>query len=329
MNDRSTSSFDISILIPHHKNKELLDPLFSSLYGMDLGGKTVQFVLVDNGSSDGSVELVSQHYPDVEILSMGKNWGFAPALNRAALTVNAEWICFLNNDVRVDRLWLVNLLKGAEKTGSKCLASHILNRDGAKTQFAGGWINWFGKGFEEDTLMANEYNEWFGKNFNRNNDPKDLTLEIFFPCGGAMMIQRDLFINAGGFDDDYFMIYEDVDLGWRLRLFGHTIYLVADAYIMHDGHHSLAQESYSRKAIYYERNSLATLYKNLDDSSLSILMPLALREGIIRAKAVGGIGLPVRYSTDGFATMEGQKAFLDSLPQWKEKTSRDPTLAMC
>ncbi|MGC9327168.1 MAG: glycosyltransferase family 2 protein, partial [Candidatus Hinthialibacter sp.] len=109
------------------------------------------------------------------------------------------------------------------------------------------------------------------------------------------------------------------DLGWRLRLFGHKIYLAPDAKIMHKGHASLDQIPYRRKALYFERNSLATIYKNLSDEYLSAVLPLALREAQLRAKGTAGQGLPFRYSGDGLAILEAVQTFWDRLPEWREK----------
>ncbi len=291
----------VSVLIPHHKNPKLLTPLLKSLREMFMDEATMQTVIVDNGSNDGSTNLVRRKFPEVKVYPLGSNMGFAPALNKAAKAFDSEWLCFLNNDVRVDPDWLSNLLYAAGKMKTVCLSSHLLNWEGTQTQFAGGWVNIFGKGFESDLLQ----------------DEKPYP--VFFPCGGAMLIKRDVFLEMGGFDDDYFMIYEDIDLGWRLWLLGYSVYLVPDAYVMHKGHASLKNESYTAKAIYYERNSLATIYKNLDEDSLRFVLPLALKEVILRAKAVGGIGVPVRYSNAGTATLAGLNAFFQLLPKLRTK----------
>ncbi len=291
----------VSVFIPHHRNPKLLDPLFDSLAAMDMDPRHVEYVLVDNGSTDGSVEYVRQKYPAVKVFALGRNEGFAPALNRAAQVFESHWLCFLNNDVRVDIDWLPNLIHAAGLTEAPCLASHVLDWKGRQTQFGGGWINLFGKGFESPEIEALQ------------------PYEIFFACGCGMMIQRDVFLNAGGFDDDYFMIYEDVDFGWRLRLLGHSVYIVPDAKVMHKGHVSLDEIPYAEKALFFERNSLATLYKNLSDESLAVVLPLALREAATRARAISGYGLPFRYSPDGLAILDSLNAFYRLLPRWKEK----------
>ncbi|HQH72251.1 MAG TPA: glycosyltransferase family 2 protein [bacterium] len=291
----------VSVLIPHHRNPRLLTPLFTSLYKMDMDPAQVEFVLVDNGSTDGSAGLVRREFPAVKIFSLGRNEGFAPALNKAARAYESPWLCFLNNDVQADPDWLSNLLHAAHEIDAPCFSSHLLNWTGRQTQFAGGWINIFGKGFESHELRG----------------PRPY--EIFFPCGCGMLIRRNVFLRAGGFDDDYFMLYEDVDLGWRLRLLGYPIYLVPDARLLHRGHASLKEVPYAEKALYYERNSLATLYKNLASDSLAVVLPLAVREALYRAKGISSFDLPFRVSPDGTAILEAVRAFFAALPRWKEK----------
>jgi hypothetical protein len=134
-----------------------------------------------------------------------------------------------------------------------------------------------------------------------------------------MLIRRDLFLQMGGFDDEYFMLYEDVDLGWRLRLAGHPIFLVPQARLMHRAHASLANEAYARKAVYYERNSLATIYKNYETATLNLIFPLAVREILLRAQAVSGIGLPFRYGSDGMAMRQAVADFLANRAHWEQK----------
>lgn len=263
--------------------------------------RRVEYVLVDNGSSDGSVEFVRQRFPAVKVFALGRNEGFAPALNRAARAYDSEWLCFLNNDVRVHVDWLANLMHAAHRTDAPCFASHLMDWQGKQTQFAGGWINLFGKGFESSEVRALQ------------------PYEVFFACGCGMMIRRDVFLEAGGFDDEYFMIYEDVDFGWRLRLLGYPVYMVPDAKVMHRGHASLDEIPYPRKAIFFERNSLATLYKNLSEENLAVILPLALREAAIRARGISGMGLPFSYSPDGLAILDSMDAFFRRLPYWKEK----------
>lgn len=292
----------VTILIPHHHGKSHLKPLFRSLMAMERGDHEALIVLVDNASADGSVEYTAKRFPQVKIWTLPENRGFAPALNQAAHAFESDWLIFLNNDTRVATDWLTQLMGAVERLRATCLSSHLMDWQGKRTQFGGGWINLGGKGFESSEL---EY--------------ETSPYEVFFPCGCGMCVRRDLFIDAGGFDDDYFMIYEDVDLGWRLRLFGHSIYLVPGAKVFHRGHASLTRVDYARKAVYLERNSLATLYKNLDEANLARIFPLVQQEALLRARALTGWGLPFRSSSDGVAVLDGVAAFWERLHQWREK----------
>ncbi|MBI1388056.1 MAG: glycosyltransferase [bacterium] len=291
----------VCVCIPHHRGKHHLKPLFTSLTRMETGGADVRIAVADNASSDGSAAFAQRRFPEVEWLSFGENLGFAPALNRLARTCEADWLIFLNNDIRVESDWLVRLLEAADLTGGRCLCSRLLSWDGRDTQFAGGWINLFGKGFEDGNVVS--------------DDP----YEIFFGCGCGLMIERNLFLESGGFDDAYFMIYEDVDLGWRLRLLGHPVWMVPAAKAYHRGHASLALESFERKAVYLERNSLATIYKNYDKTTWARLMPLALRDAQLRARALASHESTRARTPDGTATLRGVRAFMENLDYWRER----------
>lgn len=290
-----------AVIIPHHQGKAHLRPLFKSLLRMDDAGVDVELMLWDNNSNDGSRELVQRKFKDVRIEGAGENLGFAPAINQAAQRSGADWLIVLNNDIHVAKDWLAQLIEAQRITQADCLSSHLLSWDGKRTQFAGGWINAFGKGFEQD-------------------EPDSLDpYEIFFPCGCGMMIRRELFLDAGGFDDAYFMIYEDVDLGWRLRLFGHEVWLAPNARVFHRGHASLDAVDFTAKAVYLERNSLATIYKNYDAANQTGIIPAALQDAARRAQSVAGAGLPYRHSSDGTAILRGIRAFIDQMPHWRER----------
>ncbi len=241
--------------------------------------------------------MLAGQFPEVDVLSLDANYGFAHALNLAAVQAHTEWIAFLNNDMRVHPRWLVDAMECAERNRVDCVASRILIWDGTRTQFAGGEINLLGKGFE----------------WSEEDCDVEAERDLLFACGGAMLIRRDLFVDAGGFDREYELIYEDVDLGWRLNLYGHKVRYAPQSRVYHRQHASLAQVDYRRKAIYYERNSLATMYKNLGAGNWAVLMPALFRLAVHRTEAL--MCLPC----DGYSHLCGVQAFFDHLPKWREK----------
>jgi glycosyl transferase family 2 len=128
--------------------------------------------------------------------------------------------------------------------------------------FIGAGVNFQGFGFHFDHGLR--------------ASPKDRSGRIFCPCGGAMLIRRDVFLEVGGFDGDYFSFYEDTDLGWRLNLFGHTVWYASDAIVFHRHHGSFDRVHAHRRRVLYERNALFTMYKCLDDANLAVALPASL-----------------------------------------------------
>jgi GT2 family glycosyltransferase len=244
--------------------------------------------------------MLADRFPEVNMLRLDANRGFAGALNLAAETAVTDWLAFLNNDMRVHPEWLLEALRAAEKHEARCISSRILNWDGSRTQFAGGEINLLGKGFE-----------WGDEDCDVEEERR-----LLFPCGGAMLIDRSVFLELGGFDENYGMIYEDVDLGWRLNLRGCEVWYAPKSLVYHRQHASLAAVPYSRKAIFYERNSLATMYKNLGRETWAIVFPTLMRLAIHRTEAMLQLG------ADGYDHLRGVQAFFDALPKWREKRRR-------
>ena len=254
-------------------------------------------MVVDNASDDGSVEFLRSDHPWVEVLTLSENRFFTGALNAAAEAADTPWLAFLNNDMRVDPGWLHEAVVAAERYSVECVASHIKTWDGSQTQFCGGAINIEGKGFE-----------WSGD----DADPEE-ERNLLFACGGAMLVRRELFLSAGGFDPAYEMIYEDIDFGWRLNLAGHRVAYAPKSVVYHQGHASLSTLDYARKAVCFERNSLATLYKNLEEPRLVPLLPELCRRSVNRAQALA------QHGPDGHATLQGCLAFWSRLPYWREQ----------
>ncbi len=287
----------VTIAIPHHGGWRHLQHLLPSLAELDARGPVAQTLVVDNASTDGSRDFIRNHHPWVRILELPENRFFAGALNECARSATTPWLAFLNNDMHVEPTWLLEALAVAEEHDCVCVSSQILDWDGSATQFCGGTINLEGKGFQ-----------WT----ERDKDPNQ-ERDLLFACGGAMLVKRDIFLEIGGFDSDYEMLFEDVDLGWRLNLAGYGVRYAPRSKVFHRGHASLSEVDYARKAIYYERNSLATVYKNLEGRYLDPLLPLLSQRSLDRVRALSDA------SPDGYATLNGIQVFWSNLDMWRLK----------
>lgn len=253
----------VSLAVLNYNGREWLGPCLDSLKLLRYPKDRLELVVCDNGSTDGSLEYLGAEHPDVRVLALDHNHGFAEGNNRAAAFARNELIGFLNNDMRADPGWLetmVQALSGAP--GAGCVSSKILSWDGSTIDFAGAGISFQGFGFQFDA----------GRLQARSNE----TRRIMCPCGGAMLMPRALFLEVGGFDSDYFAFYEDTDLGWRLNLLGHDVWYVPDAVVYHHHHGTAARLSDHERRFLYERNALFTMYKCLDDENLAAALPASL-----------------------------------------------------
>ena len=261
---------DVSIVVPNWNGKHHLDRCFESLNQLSYPGH-VELILVDNGSVDGSVAHMRRRFPRVELIENVSNTGFAAACNAGADRSRSEVVAFLNNDMRVEPDWLTQLVEPIAAKETRCTASLILSWDGSVVNFGGGAMNFHGIGIQQGMNDADV--EAYRK--------ADDTL---FACGGAMAIDRDLFLRCGGFDNEFFAYYEDVDLGWRLWVIGETVRYVPTSIAYH--HHSATsgRVDVHRIRLLQIRNPLYAIFKNYDDEHLKAAFPAALLLTLRRTK---------------------------------------------
>jgi len=253
----------VSIVVLNWNGKQHLQSCLGSLVALDYPESKLEIILCDNGSTDGSVDLVHRTFARVRVVALDRNYGFAEGNNRAARVAAGEWVGFLNNDMRVEPSWIKDLLSGAdERPNAVCLASRILNWDGSAVDFVGGGINFQGHGFQVD--------------YGRPASEHDRSRRLLFACGGAMLINREVFLNVGGFDEQFFAFFEDVDLGWRLNILGYDVWYVPGATALHRHHGTASRIEPHKLGVLYERNALAMIYKCFDDQNLAAALPAAL-----------------------------------------------------
>ena len=205
----------VAVVVVNLDGAEHLPDCLDSLAALDYPRERLEVVVVDNGSTDGSLELLAR-YPWVRVLPQDSNLGFAPAVNVGVRSATADCIALLNNDMRVEPDWLTELVRAYDpEAGAVCVGAQILSWDGERLDFGEGSLNFYGMGFQ---VGYNRPLETV-----RVRDGSD----ILFACGGAMLVSRDVYLSSGGFDDDFFAYFEDVDFGWRLWVLGYRVCLAA------------------------------------------------------------------------------------------------------
>jgi GT2 family glycosyltransferase/glycosyltransferase involved in cell wall biosynthesis len=274
----------VSVVVLNYNGLRHLETCFTSLLSLDYPKDRLELLLVDNGSADGSLEFMRERFPTVRLVETGSNLGFAAGNNYGAERASGEYVAFLNNDTRVEPYWLtelVNSLLAGAAQGVVCTSSLMLDWAGKKIDFYSGSVNFHGFGFQPSYGL-----------------PVDAVhpeaRELLFACGGSMLIRREVFLHAGGFDPDYFAFFEDVDLGWRLWLLGHRITLTPTAITYHRHHGTATDVGNHRWQVIYERNALYTIYKNYEQSNLDKILPAALLllgQRVVRFMELGGVQL--------------------------------------
>lgn len=263
-------SKDVSIVVLNYNGKHFLDACLESLFNQNYPHEKFEVVFVDNGSSDGSVEHVRLRWPSARILQLEKNLGFAGGINAGVKRATGKYVALINNDATAHPDWILNGLAGFKKgLDVAMVGSKILTLDGKTIDFAGGALSFYGHGFK---VGVNEPDEG---QYDRPGD-------TLFASGCALFIPRDLFLEVGGFDEDYFAFFEDVDLGWRLWLMGHRVHYQPSSVVFHRHHGTADGLGEQRERFLLERNALVTIMKNYSDKTLSSALTPALLLAIER-----------------------------------------------
>ena len=205
------------------------------------------------------------------------NTGFAAPCNQGAqLATDAEVLVFLNNDMRVEPNFVHELVAPIVREECVATTGKMYSWDGKHINSAGGGMNFHGIGIQIG------YMEEPGP----EHDFPRLSL---FACGGAMAIRRDVYLEVGGFDPEFFAYYEDVDLGWRLWILGHEIHYVPSAVCYH--HHSSTSRSFPPETVrvLQVRNPLWACVKNYDDEHLRAALPALLALASRRMMLMAGL----------------------------------------
>jgi len=210
----------VTVVIPNWNGKHLLKTCLDSLRGQSYSNHTI--IVVDNGSTDGSVEYLAELYPEVEVACFAENRGFSVAVNEGVKRATGDYIALLNNDTEVDPRWLEELVGALERHPEVGFcASKMLNfyrRNILDT--AGDGFSRYGLAFKRGSRRAD------GPEYNSEE-------YVFGACGGASIYRRKLFEEVGLFDEDFFAYLEDVDLSFRAQLKGFRCLYVPTAIVYH------------------------------------------------------------------------------------------------
>ncbi|WP_116105711.1 bifunctional riboflavin kinase/FAD synthetase [Lewinella sp. IMCC34191] len=227
-------------------------------------------VVADNKSSDDSVTYLRQHHPDVEVIELAENYGYADGYNRALQRVKAEVYVLLNSDVRVTPQWMESILAHFEDPLVGAVQPKVLSEHQPECfEYAGasgGYLDFLGYPFCRGRVFAHT---------ERDEGQYDCCKEIFWATGAAFFVRASTFHTMEGFEPEYFAHAEEIDLCWRMKRAGYKILAEPESTVYHVGGGTLAYDT-PRKAFLNFRNTLITSFKNEEATRLIWWLPVRL-----------------------------------------------------
>ena len=202
----------VSVIIVNYNGKELLEKSLESLFKVDY--ENFEVILVDNNSSDGTIDFVAKNYPSVIIIKLDSNKGFAEPNNIAAKIAKGDYLLLLNNDTVVTYNFISEMIKVLEHDKTIGICQSLLLKPDGSLDSSGDFIDKLGVVYNSKTKT-------------------DEIREISSARGASMLIHKELFEKLGGFDEKFFVSFEDVDLGWRTWILGYRIVLIPTSIVYH------------------------------------------------------------------------------------------------
>ncbi len=257
-----------AVVILNYNGRALLEKFLPSVV---THSGTARIVVVDNASTDHSLEWVSTHFPAVERIALEANLGYCGGYNKALKQIEAERYVLLNSDVEVTAGWLQALEGVLDRFPDVAAVQPKVLAERQRDHFeyagaGGGLIDTMGYPFCRGRMFYS-----LEKDEGQYNDDRD----IFWSSGACMMIRRDWFHQLGGLDEDFFAHMEEIDLCWRLQRAGQRVYYTGASTVYHVGGGTLSASN-PRKTYLNFRNGLSLIFSNLPGAELWIKFPIRL-----------------------------------------------------
>lgn len=303
---------NIAIVVLNYNGMSVLPEYLSTLKSSS-SNYEYDLIVIDNASTDESIQYLYKNHEDVLVVKLDKNYGFAGGYNEGLKLINHKYIALVNSDIRGSLNWLdpiIPLFEDDENLGAiqpKVLA------DKRQTHFeyagaSGGFIDKLGYPYCRGRIFDT---------IEQDNGQYDDVAEIDWATGAAFLIRNDLFKNLGGFDSSFFAHQEEIDLCLRVKRLGYTIKVQPKSLVYHLGGGTLAYES-PRKTFLNFRNNLSMILKNYNASSLFLILPLRL--------SLDGIA-GIKFLVEGkfgntFAIIKAHFAFYARIPSMISKRKK-------
>ncbi len=254
----------ITIVIPNYNGMKFLKGCLDSVLKQEADSPEYAVLVVDNGSTDGSVEFMQREYPHVRVEALAQNTGFCHAVNLGIELSDSPYVLLLNNDTKVEKGFVKALYAAIENhqnafsVSAKMLMwdKPELLDDAGDRYCALGWAVARGKGKSEQL-----YNE---------------PCEVFFACGGAAIYRKSILDEIGYFDEAHFAYLEDLDIGYRAKIYGYRNYYEPSARVVHFGSASSGSRYNEWKTLMSAANNIYVVGKNMPLLQWIVNLPFLL-----------------------------------------------------
>lgn len=276
------SNAKIAIVILNWNGAKLLQQFLPSVISFS-ERDGIEIVVADNGSTDGSLSVIRDKFPEVTVLDLKQNFGFAKGYNEALQQIEADYFVILNSDVEVTAGWLESPIRLLDSDVSIAAVQPKILSFYQRTHFeyagaAGGFIDKFGYPFCRGRIFDD---------VEEDQGQYDTIIDVFWATGACIFVRSERFYQIGGFDADFWAHMEEIDLCWRLKNSGYRIVYTPESRVYHVGGGTLAYNNPQKLYLNF-RNNLWLLYKNLPAHQLiPILFIRMVLDGVAAAKLLG------------------------------------------
>jgi GT2 family glycosyltransferase len=293
----------VSVVIPHWKGRNVLRHCLLSLRKTTYSG--YQIVVVDNGSSDGTRQMLEEEFPEVIVAASPVNLGFAAGCNLGIRSCHTPFVVLLNNDTEVDPGWLGPLVEAADRDGRIGAVQAKMRSLKERSRFdycgaAGGEIDLFGYPFAWGRLF-----DTLEEDHGQYEEERD----VFWASGAAVLLRQKALDKVGLLEESFFAHMEEIDLCWRLQWAGYRILVAPRSVVYHQTGGTLGSSNL-RKMVLNHRNNLLMILRNHPSRVLFWLIPLRI---LLELMTIGGAFL-LRQPKRAAAVLGG---FLGVLRHWK------------
>ena len=255
----------VAIVILNWNGEKMLKEYLPSVLRYSRDEATVY--VADNASTDDSLSLLRQHFPEVKLIVLDKNWGFAEGYNKALRQIEAEYYLLLNSDIEVTHHWLTPMIEylDSHPDVAACQPKLLSMYDKDSFEYAGasgGFLDFYGYPFCRGRIFDT---------VEEDNGQYDNLTDVLWASGAALMLRSKDYWDVDGLDGRFFAHNEEIDLCWRLRIKGRRIVCVPESYVYHVGGGTLPKGNPMKTFLNF-RNNLTMLYKCLPEEDLKKVM---------------------------------------------------------